>query len=280
MLKHMRVAMLAPAVLIVAVGCASPTPEELVIVQQERDRVAVLLSDFVKAIADKSPEKADRLLSPHLMPFQRLRLRQVIGEVTWLELYSGYDFEIPATVDRLWWRRLMDGRVRFKVKAHNARGVRYKDKFWLDRVNPGEWRISDLQLQRPEFGEEADPPAEETERIRAAVGEIMALLKAGKPERVYYLVTNRKSGGEGGSEKGLRRMYLSLRSLKDITVLQWPDLATEMRLGYGGLHIIIAGVSLVYTWPEENVFRPERVGIAIRLMRQEDEWVPFDIRID
>jgi hypothetical protein len=275
---------IALPVLALAAGCASPTPEDLEYAQRQRAQLTVMLEQFCKVVVDKNPAEADPLLSPRLGPLEKMRLRQQIKQAVWLKQYTGYTFDMPGSLQGASWRRLRDGELYLKVRAGNSSGEHFKDRYWLQRVGQNDWRIARLRLQEVEPGALADPPEAEAAAIRAVLSEIVALLKAGKGEHVFYMRPSGRGPMPGVPEEPLdsivRREYVELRAIKDLTILQWPDVASEVRLIYGGPGVIVAPLELLYMWPQMNMVTPRGLTITISLLRQEDKWAPYAFKVE
>ncbi|MDP6438953.1 MAG: hypothetical protein QGH74_04890 [Candidatus Brocadiia bacterium] len=281
MVKCTRAILAALIVGALSAGCASPTPADLERADLERVAVKDLLSAFRDAVRAKDAETAAASISPHLFPQEKARLRRMIGEAVRMKLYTGYRFDVEQAVAKLSWKRLNGGRVRLKVKAGNVLGMRFKDRYELARADE-QWRIVDMRLNSPAEGEPLDPPAAEAARIRAALTMVMELLKEGKSERVYYMLLGAggaKPGSLGRGEARLDRALRELMSLKDYTILRWPDSADEIGLSYVAFNMIVGSLHLAYTWPAAGIIKPAGLRIDIFLLLKDDRWLPYLVRV-
>jgi len=262
-------------------GCASPGPADLDRADRARGEIRELLQQFITAVRAKNAEAAAGALSDHLLPADRQRMARMIEDAVWLEVYTGYDFDIEGAVKRLGWKDLTRGRVRFTARATNARGVEFKDSYAVIRTAEG-WRIDGLKLRTPaQFGA-LDPPAGEKDGITALLTTIVELLKAGEAEQVYYMVRRSPTPFMAPSERQEgreRQAFNSVMTLKDLTVSRWPDPQKEIQLSYQGSGLVVADFQLVCTCPQQGWIAPGAVGVRVFLMKARQGWAPYWIEV-
>lgn len=285
-----RKALVAAAIFAaVAGGCAHPTTADLDYARSAREGIAATLSGFAQAVRDKDALAAAAFISPEVAAARRADMEHVIKRSVCLEVYTGYGLDVERAVDGLSWRVLRNGAVELKVRATNAAGWRFKDRFALARSGD-RWLIADVSLQEPYEYERVDPPPREAEAIKALLGQMFLSLQNKRPGEVFYMLpkdegTRYRPGRRSfwaklfGGEPRYHSVYRDLQMMCEFSVLRWPDPTTDLRLGFISLDMLVACYDIPYLWLQAGVSKPTNLRMEVFLRRDEEKWRVFMLRL-
>ncbi len=278
MLRAKTAAAFVLIVLLVAGGCASPTPAELESAGSARHRVVEMLDGFSAAIRNKDARAAMAFVDPEAVPARKALFKAALDEAVWMARYTGYRTEAEQAASSLSPRALARGRAEMKVWASNTAGERFREKHPLV-CRAGEWFLADVPLRRPVRGEPLDPPPEEAEKIRRVLRPVVESLKGGRPEEVmaalpaersaYYRRAGRRATRAGSQQ---RSIYDDLRTMGEFEVLNWPDPESDLPLAFVGLAAVVVCYDIPYSWPEGGIYEADNLRMEIFFVRKRGRW--------
>ena len=267
-----------------AVGCASPTPQEQSLADRGKAQGIELLTTFAGAISDKSPAQIDAVLAPGL-PKQRVtELKVRLERASWMERYSGYKLDARAALDALSWKDWLEPDVRVRLSATSAAGRPLLDEIVLVRVGE-KWYISDFTLPKRTEQDPIDPPQRLRADLEPLIGAILTELASGDIGEIYYSLPNEDSAhyrtpkvgfwenlsGEGPG--GAVSIYdTDLTNVKQFHVAAWPA-PNEARFFEVSSGRIKAVFDVQYDWPDGGITEADTLHIELTFARTAEKWI-------
>jgi len=283
-------ALVVAAILSAAVsGCATPTPADLDYAVAARRSIAATLDRFAEAIRNKDTDAASALISPTVPIEDRARMELSIKQAVWIDLYAGYRLDAEPAAAKAGWRTLRDGRVELQVRATNAAGVEFRDRFVAERSD-SDWLLSAIFLQELVKYEKLDPPPAAAQEIRAVLEQVFADLKEEKIGQILLMLpqggglrhrVNRPTFWQSlfGAQPAYYSVDEDLNTMCSFNILAWPDPAKDLPLAYVAADTVVACYEIPYLWYEGGVANPDDLRMEIFLRLQEGKWQLFTLRL-
>lgn len=275
-MRSMPVLVTALALGVLAAGCASPKPQDLRYAEDCRRGGAALLASYA---AGMSAKDADAVLE--LIP-ERIReaLRHRVAEASWLSVYSGYEIEAEAAVEKVSWKKWRDGAVRVRAFTDNAYGERARETFELRRVQR-KWYLAGLPLAEVFPGAELDPPAAVKDQLRPLVAKyILALAESNAgvihvalPKEAQYRAS-RRTFWQRVTFTRSRRIAIAddVRQLKQLNIRSWPDADKSLPIYYAAPGKLMVHYQVPYNWPQEGINELDTLDVMMVFQQAKDGW--------
>jgi len=275
-------------VVMVSVGCAMPSQQELRAAGDARAQAAQLLDTFALAVRQDNEDLVASLLSRSLSPGEAGALLNRVRRVSWLKRYTGYRVDSARAVRRVGWRQWVLGRARVEASCTNLAGERFTDVFGF--VRDGEqWAICDVELNGPVPGDELDLPQDVMVELRPTLEGFLDNLRNGRIADVMYDLPKESLLREpktsfwdrlwGNVPDGPVNIYADLETMQNFSFSQWPEADKPHVVLYvppGGIDVRYL---VPYAWPAGGVEETDMLHVDIIFMKDGGRWTVRSLRL-
>jgi hypothetical protein len=260
-------------------GCAGPSPGVLQAIAEDKQQATQVLETFAAGLRAKDPTLVEPLLSPTLDSGRKGELAYRFEQASWLEGYTYYEADIPASVDRVKWQNWSSGRARVGLVQAGSVEERMDVEVELARFE-GRWHIRDFRLTEPRAKSVLDPPQAVTAMIMRQVLPVMAAIGEGRTGEVYYMVP--KGARERRPKVSFFRrllspprrvlLYTDLQFVNQLDFMSWPEPSELPRLTYIMPGVVAATYRIPHVWHGTGTTEPEYLTITFRFAKRREGW--------
>lgn len=274
--------------LLVAVGCAGPTPQQRSQLEDSRARAAEVLEGLAAALRAQSPEPLRPVLLPSLQSSEVTRLGFQLTQASWLKRYSGYTVQAEEAAGKLSWANYRQGEARLKVAGTSGGGERLTDTVELALAD-GKWWLRDFELVQPKPEDAINPPPEVRRALRPRVQELMKALAEGHIGDVYYALPDERVSRYRMPKMGFWQrlttddrpinLLSDLERFRRLDFLSWPETGEPIDYVFLGPGAIAAQYEIPYSWASKDPSTPEYLQLRFVFIRQPEGWGLFRVEM-